>query len=92
VTDKIYTGEQLRCGKFDPHEVFGCVLCDPLPFRLIGFSENGIPGAFRVYRYCAKTLEPAWSRAACCHGPVAGVYELQADGCTWHLHKSPSSL
>lgn len=79
-----YTAQQIKATDYNITEVFGYVVDNPLPFRLIGFDETSADGVYTAFRYCAETLEVAVAARRFCEGPVFGVYQLQTNG-SWSL-------
>lgn len=77
-----YTIDQIKTGNYDMREVFGFVVSNPLPFRMIGFDETSVDGVFEAFRNCAETMEEALRFRP---DIALGVYQVRADGRTWDL-------
>lgn len=87
MANKTYTAEQIKTGSYDIHEIFGYVVVNPLPFRLVGFEESETAkGAYEAQVMCGETLTDvvgAKNRGWC--DVVLGIYRLAPDGRTWNL-------
>ena len=80
-----YTSNQINTGHYNINDIFGYVVLNPLPFRIIGFDETSTDGVYEAYRYCAETLQDAIDARRWCEGPVFGVYQTQDGGKSWNL-------
>jgi len=81
-----YTEKQVFSGNYDLAAIFGRTFPGCLPFRVMGFSETDIDGAFEGLTLCTDTLDEAVVRRNIWFAPAytVGIYQLAGNG-DWKL-------